>query len=766
MRKTLISILVAFAATIFLLFSSSTMVISDSSQSSRPVLIVGDDIDYPPFSYLDQNGEPAGFNIELAKYLGNELGYDVEFRLDEWSKIRVALEKGEIDLVSGMCHSSEREQSYDFTARHSIIVGDIFTSSGTRVQSLEELRGKTVVVQKDEIIGESLRNMNIGVKLKEVPTLKAALQTIAHGENDYAALAKLPALYRIDELNLNNIQPNNLKFTTEDYCMAVLEGNETLLYAVNNRLQLTKATGEYQKIYDQWLGIYEAKNSIERLMPYAWVLFVIIGFVLVLLIWSLLLKRAVTKKTEELRESEQLKEAIINAIPDLIFIFNLEGKYVNCLAGCEHDLLCSKELLIGNYIDSVLPESIATQLMEHIQTAFTKSMVQQFEYKLEIAGNTECFEMRIAHIHDDKLIGLTRNVTNERLNQERIAYLSYHDQLTGLYNRHYFEKALTDLDNEDNLPLGIVLIDVNGLKLVNDSFGHLVGDELLVRVAEVLKEGCDKGDVISRIGGDEFVILLPKKDFVQVEKVIRQIKDICLDEKVSAIDLSISLGYEIKHSINQDICETFTRAEEAMYRKKLYEGPSIRSKTIDAIIQTLHEKNWQAEQHSRRVSDLSYRLAKAYGFTTHQSEEVRTLGLLHDIGKIAINEDILNKPGKLTLEEMEDIKRHPEIGYRILSSVNEMAEMAEHVLSHHERWDGTGYPRGLIGELIPLQARIIAIADAFDAMTSERSYRSPMTEGEAVSELLNHSGTQFDPELIQHFVENVLDYETQKTLSS
>ena len=194
-----------------------------------------------------------------------------------------------------------------------------------------------------------------------------------------------------------------------------------------------------------------------------------------------------------------------------------------------------------------------------------------------------------------------------------------------------------------------------------------------------------------------------------------------------------------------------------MYKKKLFESPSMRGKTINAIISTLHEKNKREEQHSHRVSALCKSMGKAIGLPEGEIEELKTVGLLHDIGKIAIEENILNKPGKLTDDEWEEIKRHPEIGYRILSTVNDMSEMAEYVLAHHERWDGRGYPKGLKGEEIPFQSRIIAIADAYDAMTSERSYRSALSEEIAIEELQKNAGIQFDPELIRIFIEKVLD---------
>lgn len=309
------------------------------------------------------------------------------------------------------------------------------------------------------------------------------------------------------------------------------------------------------------------------------------------------------------------------------------------------------------------------------------------------------------------------------------------------------------------------MIDVNGLKLINDSFGHHMGDQLLKRVAEVLRKACSQNETISRIGGDEFVMILPLSGEAAAEALINRIKGASMNERVAGIELSISYGWATKNGIEDTTIDVLNTAEDYMYRRKLFEGPSMRGKTIGAIIQALHEKNQREEEHSKRVSAYCERLAQALGFNEKDAHEMVTAGLLHDIGKIAIAEYLLNKPGKLSQDEMEEVRRHPEIGYRILSSVNDVAEIAEFVLFHHEKWDGTGYPKGLKGEDIPIQARIIAIADSFDAMTSERSYKSSMTQDEAVLELVRNAGQQFDPEMTDVFINKVLNKNITEGLS-
>lgn len=363
----------------------------------------------------------------------------------------------------------------------------------------------------------------------------------------------------------------------------------------------------------------------------------------------------------------------------------------------------------------------------------------------------------ILHNGEKVFHSIWRDIGERKQMENKLEYLSYHDQLTGLYNRRFFEEELSRLDEEGKLPLTIVMADVNGLKLVNDSFGHATGDELLKKVVEVITNGCRTEDIVARQGGDEFVMLLPKTDICEAEQIVKRIKALASKEKVGSVDISISFGYETKNNKEEKIQDILKKAEDHMYKKKLFESPSMRGKTINAIITTLHEKNKREEQHSYRVSKLCEGMGIALGLSEYEIKELKNVGLLHDIGKIAIEENILNKNGKLTDEEWEEIKRHPEIGYRILSTVNDMSEMAEYVLAHHEMWNGMGYPKGLKGEEIPLKSRIITIVDSYDAMISERSYRSALSEEVAIEELKINAGIQFDPKLIKVFLEEVLN---------
>ena len=269
---------------------------------------------------------------------------------------------------------------------------------------------------------------------------------------------------------------------------------------------------------------------------------------------------------------------------------------------------------------------------------------------------------------------MVEDITERKQAEEEILYLIFHDQLTGLYNRRFYAEELKRLDGKKNLPLTLIMGDVNGLKLTNDSLGHAIGDKLLKKAADVIKNNCRADDILARIGGDEFVILLPRTGEFETKEIIERINEQSLKEKVGSICVSISFGYETKNNEKEKIEEIFKKAEAKMYMGKLTKSQNMRGLTISDIISTLHGKNKREEHHSNRVSSLCERMAEALELPEYEIIKLKMVALLHDIGKVAIDEKILNKPGKLTDCEWVEIKRHSEIGYRIISAINDMSD--------------------------------------------------------------------------------------------
>lgn len=350
---------------------------------------------------------------------------------------------------------------------------------------------------------------------------------------------------------------------------------------------------------------------------------------------------------------------------------------------------------------------------------------------------------------DGQILGTVmvfRDVSSEKEHSRQIEFLSYHDHLTGLYNRRYIESIMSCLDAPENLPITIVMGDVNGLKLINDVFGHEAGDTLLKHVASLLMDNCRKSDFIARWGGDEFVVLMPRTSLKVAETVIQRFKDIHIPIDEGSLTLSLSIGCASKDAAGSSIKTLMREAEEYMYRQKLLHGKSYRNAIISTLLATLYEKSSETEEHSKRIEKYCHAIGRRLQLSSKEMDALSLLALLHDIGKVSINPNILQKPGSLTPEEWEEMKKHSEIGYRIARATPELAAIADLILSHHERWDGKGYPRGLKGEEIPLACRILAVVDALDAMTNDRVYRSAMTIGEAILELEKNTGKQFDPQ--------------------
>ncbi|MEN6462170.1 MAG: PAS domain S-box protein [Syntrophomonas sp.] len=459
---------------------------------------------------------------------------------------------------------------------------------------------------------------------------------------------------------------------------------------------------------------------------------------------------------ERLRKSEAELRIIMENANGIVYSMSKDGICNFISNGCKEATGFEKEEIVGQpFLKLVHPDDLemCNKLLKKVVS--TGMSLKEFEFRVKHReGSCKWHSLNIAPVNNENgnplfYVGICVDISERKQAEEDIRYLSYHDKLTGLYNRTFFEEELKRISTNRQLPIGLIIGDVNGLKLVNDALGHLEGDKVLIKTAEILRNSCRQEDIISRWGGDEFIILLPRCDSEIALRIIKRINDSFLAINDLPIQINMSLGMAIQSTLDKNIVDIIREAEEKMYRNKLLESRSNRSSFIKSVEKTLWEKSHETKEHCQRMQEMAQKMGNALGLTDSDLDNLKLLAALHDIGKITIPDSILDKPGKLSPDEWETIKNHPETGYRIALSSPELAPIAEAILHHHEWWDGSGYPLGLKGEKIPLLSRIIAITDAYDVMLNGRPYKKAVGKQEAWAEIERCAGTQFDPELVR-----------------
>ncbi|MBN2852909.1 MAG: diguanylate cyclase [Clostridia bacterium] len=468
--------------------------------------------------------------------------------------------------------------------------------------------------------------------------------------------------------------------------------------------------------------------------------------------------------------SKFLSTQFIEQNPFPMWVSDQEGTIIKTNKALRDLLQVKEEDVVGKYNVLEDPQIIKNNLRDQFMEVFTKGNTVNFalewskndfpgavlgdQFKIFIEGTL--FPI-IANGKVTNSVIIYRDVTEDRKRQEQLSYLSFHDSLTGLYNRRYFDEEIKRIDVPRNLPISIIMGDINGLKLTNDAFGHSFGDQLIISMANAIKTSCRADDIIARLGGDEFVILLPKTTLSKTREISRRINENCSKINMNNIRFSMSLGYDCKTVPEEGIYGVFKKAEDDMYLKKLSETGVIKENAINQIIDQLFKKCRRERIHASQVSNLCEVFGRVLSLSDKEISILSSAGFHHNIGKIILDEDLLNKTDEVTDNEYFEIKRHSEVGYRILSAASKMNDVAEIVLHHHERVDGKGYPNQLKGREIPLYSRILTIVDAYDAMTNKVTYKKTLSKEIAKKELLDNKGTQFDADLVEIFINQVLD---------
>lgn len=707
-------------------------------------------IDNLPFEvwYKDLNGNYQIINKEVEKYFGKPRGEllgrnDYELYPEDTANFltdrdRVVMER-------------EDAEYYELNLDN-VIYEDykqpVFDANGELIGTTGYSRNITQIKKANEALAESERNKTI--LLSNAPGVafrcaKDAEYTITFISDSCLDLTG----YTAEELLAGKPKYNQL--IPLEYRSALItkwdNENKEKEFISTDEYPIVTKSGETKWVMEQSQRIYDADhNEIGSE-----------GFIID--VTQRKLAEKALKKSEE-RFRTMFEEAPLG----MAIIDSLTGDICQANARCAEILGRSKyEVVASNIKDFFYPEEIEeikrkiNQLnSNHISSFATDKRL------IRTDGSAIWISATIAPFHSDdeysslQLLCMLEDITERRQAEEEIRYLSYYDQLTGLYNRRFYSEELRRLDTERNLPITLVMADVNGLKLTNDAFSHLAGDRLLTHIASTIKKHSRADDIVARIGGDEFVLLLPQTDSNQAEKLVNRIRAAISKEKDYPVVCSVSFGWDTKNESAEEISKIYINAEDRMYRRKLTESPAMRRDTLKLIVKTLLARYEREKLHAKKVSRFSAATARALGMSNEEIKDTRLAAFLQNIGYIGLREELMHKEGRYTETERIEMERHPEIGYQLLRSVGKYSAVAQYVLYHHERIDGKGYPSKATAEMIPIPSRIIAIAAAYEAMTSPSAYKETLSQEDAVRELRRNAGTQFDPEIVEVFVEKVI----------
>ena len=456
---------------------------------------------------------------------------------------------------------------------------------------------------------------------------------------------------------------------------------------------------------------------------------------------------------KEIIKQKNMLNSIIDAIPESIFFKDVNSKYLGCNLAFEELFDVKREEIIGKGNEVLAlskdeAENFVTKDKEVLETGKCIKVESIHTYK---NGKVFLEDIKAPIFGEGNeiigVVGTSRDITERKKLEDKLTYLSYRDKLTGLYNRTYFDKVSEEYNKNKEDIISIIMGDMNGLKIVNDSLGHLEGDRFIVEISKIIKKVVkDKGEVV-RWGGDEIVIILKGTDKDKAIEISEDISNECLLANHKPVPLSISLG--VSSGKGKNINELITEAEKEVYKNKLLNDATIRKATINSIKRNIYN-NDESKKRIKRMMKLANKIGEEMKLSKNEMDNLRLVVKLHDIGKIGISYEILEKGNNLTKEEIELIKLHTEKGYRILQADKDLSHIASAVLTHHERWDGKGYPLGLAGNSIPFCARVVYLLNAYDYMINGKDEK--ISEEEAIEVIKKESGKKFDPRLVKVFL--------------
>jgi len=735
------------------------------AKNDNTISVVLDD-NYPPYVFRDAEGRLQGILVDQWALWSEQTGVKAELSAMDWADALDGMRAGKYDVIDTAFQNEERDTWLDFSVPYVTIDVPIFHSNEIGgITDAASLAGFSVAVKAGDACIPILQDAGVS-DIIEYPSYEAVVDAAKRGEANVFVVDEPAALYYLYQKDIINEYSRSQSLYSGQFHRAVKQGDAQML-ALLERGFSGISSEQLHRIDDKWFGRASTWIYVQYYLEYILVAVALVGAVILWVsLWNQRLRKEVRKKTQELVREKEMLNITLQSIGDGVVATDIDGAITllnptaRRMSGWEDDALGEKFTTVLRLINEETEEPVSSPIERVLETgeivglANHTALINRQGYKTPIADGASPIRDADGQIYG--VVMVFRDVTQEKVQREKIEHIMSHDSMTGLFNRWYMEERLNRYDETKEGTCALIMGDLNGLKLVNDAFGHYEGDRFIRKIAAILKESSGAQDVVCRWGGDEFLILMPEAGAEDAERLIERVLAHCKAESDEKLQLSIALGYALRTSKGESIHDVLREAEELTYRRKLMIEKSFRSSVINALLATLAAKSEETEEHAERLQHYCAQLGKILGISNKELDEMSLFAMLHDIGKVGINDSILQKPGALTDAEWLEMKKHPEIGFRIAQNNVDLAPISEYILSHHEHWDGGGYPRGLKGEEIPILARILAIVDAFDAMTNERIYSKPRSHEAAAEEILHCAGKQFDPDIAHAFVTQVL----------